>query len=66
MAKVRTLVDMFRDYYINILQAEIDSKKTDKGKQKYKDILATNLKFIDRNKKCFSNGCCLSRYFTKC
>ncbi len=50
MAKVRTLVDMFRDYYINILQAEIDAKKTDKGKQKYKDILATNLKFIDRNR----------------
>ena len=50
MAKVRTLVDMFRDYYINILQAEIDSKKTDNGKQKYKDILATNLKFIDRNR----------------
>ena len=50
MAKVRNLVDMFRDYYINILQAEIDSKKTDKGKQKYKDILATNLKFIDRNR----------------
>jgi len=50
MAKVRTLVDMFRDYYINILQAEIDSKKSDKGKQKYKDILQTNLKFIDRNR----------------
>ena len=50
MAKVRTLVDMFRDYYINILEAEIDAKKTDKGKQKYKDILATNLKFIDRNR----------------
>ena len=50
MAKVRTLVDMFRDYYINILQAEIDSKKSDKGKQKYKDILKTTLKFIDRNR----------------
>ena len=50
MAKVRTLVDMFRDYYINILEAEIDAKKTDKGKQKYKDILATNLKFIDKNR----------------
>jgi hypothetical protein len=50
MAKVRTLVDMFREYYINILQAEIDSKKSDKGKQKYKDILKTNLKFIDRNR----------------
>jgi len=50
MAKVRTLVDMFREYYINIVQAEIDAKKTDKGKQKYKDILKTNLKFIDRNR----------------
>jgi len=50
MAKVRILVDMFRDYYINILQAEIDAKKTDTAKQKYKDILQTNLKFIDRNK----------------
>mgnify|MGYP006103575195 CR=1 FL=1 len=50
MAKVRELVEMFRDYYINTLQAEIDSKKSDKGKQKYKDILETNLKFIDRNR----------------
>ena len=50
MAKVRELADMFRDYYINTLQAEIDSKKSDKGKQKYKDILETNLKFIDRNR----------------
>jgi len=50
MAKVRTLVDMFRDYYINILEAEIDARKTNKGKQKYKDILATNLKFIDKNR----------------
>jgi hypothetical protein len=50
MAKVRELADMFRDYYINTLQAEIDAKKSDKGKQKYKDILETNLKFIDRNR----------------
>ena len=50
MAKVRNLVDMFREYYVNILQAEIDARKTEKGKQKYKDILATNIKFIDRNK----------------
>jgi|TARA_R110002074_G_scaffold215751_2_gene385579 hypothetical protein len=50
MAKVRELADMFRDYYINTLQTEIDSKKSDKGKQKYKDILETNLKFIDRNR----------------
>jgi len=50
MAKVRNLVDMFREYYINILQAEIDSRKTDSGKKKYKDILEKNLKYIDRNK----------------
>ena len=50
MAKVRQLVDMFREYYINILQAEIDARKTAAGKQKYKDILKTNTKYIDRNK----------------
>ena len=50
MAKVRNLVDMFREYYINIVQAEIDARKTSAGKQKYKDILATNTRFIDRNK----------------
>ena len=50
MAKVRNLVDMFREYYINIVQAEIDARKTAAGKQKYKDILATNTRFIDRNK----------------
>ena len=50
MAKVRQLVDMFREYYVNILQAEIDARKTAAGKQKYKDILKTNTKYIDRNK----------------
>ena len=50
MAKVRSLVDMFREYYVNILQAEIDARKTAAGKQKYKDMLKTNLRFIDRNK----------------
>jgi len=50
MAKIKELVEMFRDYYINVLQAEIKSKKTDTGKQKYKDILKTNLQFIDRNR----------------
>ena len=49
MATVRNLVDMFREYYINILQAEIDARKTDSGKKKYKDILEKNLKYIDRN-----------------
>ena len=48
--KLEMLAEMFRDYYINTLQAEIDSKKTSKGKQKYKDILKKNLQFIDRNR----------------
>ena len=50
MAKVRQLVDMFREYYVNILQAEIDARKTAAGKQKYKDMLKKNLQFIDRNR----------------
>ena len=50
MAKIKELVEMFRDYYINTLQAEIDSKKSPAGKQKYKDILTRNLQFIDTNR----------------
>ena len=50
MGKVRVLQDMFRDYYENILKMEIDARKTDKAKQKYRDILATGLKFINQNK----------------
>ena len=50
MAKVRVLQDMFREYYEQILKAEISARKTEKGKQKYRDILSTNLKFIDKNR----------------
>ena len=50
MAKVRQLVDMFREYYVNILQAEIDARKTAAGKQKYKDMMKINVRYIDRNK----------------
>jgi hypothetical protein len=50
MAKVKTLQDMFREYYEQILRAEIDARKTSSGKQKYKDILKTNLQFIDKNR----------------
>jgi hypothetical protein len=51
MAKIKTLVEMFRDYYENFLKAEIDSRKTESGKKKYKDLLKTNLRYIDRNKQ---------------
>jgi len=50
MAKVRVLQDMFRDYYENILKTEIDQRKTEKAKQKYRDILANGFKFINQNK----------------
>ena len=51
MAKVKTLVDMFSEYYENILKAEIDARKTENAKNKYRDILKKNLTFIDRNKQ---------------
>mgnify|MGYP003320433417 FL=1 len=50
MAKVKVLQDMFRDYYENVLKTEIDQRKTEKAKQKYRDILANGLKFINQNK----------------
>ena len=51
MGKVKTLQKMFRDYYENILVEEIANRKTEKGKQKYRDLLNTNLKFIDKNEQ---------------
>jgi hypothetical protein len=39
MAKVRTLQEMFRDYYEKFLQTEIDNRKTESGKKKYKEVL---------------------------
>ena len=51
MDKVRVMQKSFRDYYENILQAEIDSKKTDKGKEKYIKAQKEGLRFIDRNQQ---------------
>ena len=51
MGSVRTLQDRFRDYYENFIQAEIDSKKTARCKEKYIVARDNNLKFIDRNKQ---------------
>ena len=50
MAKVKTLQDMFREYYEQILRAEISARKTDKGKERYREALKTGLNFIDRNR----------------
>ena len=51
MDKVKVMQAGFRDYYANILQQEIDAKKTDKGKEKYIKAKAEGLRFIDRNKQ---------------
>ena len=51
MDKVRVMQQSFRDYYNNVLQAEIDSKKTDKGKEKYIKAQKEGLRFIDRNQQ---------------
>ena len=50
MAKVKVLQDMFREYYEQILRAEISARKTDKGKERYKEALKTGLSFIDKNR----------------
>ena len=51
MGKVATMQEQFRDYYDNILQAEIDAKKTPRGKEKYIRAQRDGLRFIDRNKR---------------
>ena len=50
MGSVRTLQDRFRDYYENFIQAEIDSKKTARGKEKYIVARDNNLKFMSDTK----------------
>lgn len=51
MGKVRQLVDMFREYYQNILRAEIDGVKREDTKMKYRKIMEDGLRYIDRNKQ---------------
>ena len=50
MAKVKVLQDMFREYYDQILTAEISDRKTAKGKEKYIQAKKDGLRFIDRNR----------------
>jgi len=50
MDKVAVMQKSFRDYYESFIQAEIDSKKTPKGKEKYIKAKEDGLRFIDRNK----------------
>ena len=50
MAKVKTLQDMFRDYYDQILTAEISDRKTPRGKDKFIKAKRDGLQFIDKNR----------------
>jgi len=50
-SKVKELVRMFRDYYENILQQEIDAVKREDTKMKYRKIMEQGLTFIDRNQQ---------------
>jgi hypothetical protein len=49
MAKVKELIDMFRTYYVNMLQQEVDAVSKDETKKKYRKIRDDGLNFIDRN-----------------
>ena len=50
MAKVKTLQDMFRDYYDQILTAEVSDRKTPRGKDKFIKAKRDGLQFIDKNR----------------
>jgi len=49
MAKVKELIDMFRTYYVNMLQQEVDAVSKDETKRKYRTIRDNGLNFIDKN-----------------
>ena len=51
MGRVKDLTNGFSDYYSNFIDAEIDARKTAKGKEKFKKAKVDNLKFIERNKQ---------------
>ena len=51
MDKVSVMQKQFRDYFESILQNEIDSRKTSKGKEKFIKAKKDGLQFIDRNKQ---------------
>jgi len=50
MEKVKTMQDQFRDYFESFMKAEIDAKKTERGKAPYIKAKEESLKFIDRNR----------------
>jgi len=51
IADTKKLVSEFEQYYMDRMSKEIDSKKSDKGKQKYKDIEKEQKKILRKYKK---------------
>jgi len=51
MDKVKDLMDMFRSYYYNIVQQEIDAVSKDETKNKYRKIRDEGINYIDRNRQ---------------
>jgi len=51
MDKVKDLMDMFRSYYYNTVQQEVDAVSKDETKNKYRKIRDEGLKYIDRNRQ---------------
>ncbi len=49
--KVQTLVDMFDDYFHNMMKGEIDKRKTPKGKEKFIQSLKVGSDYIKKNKR---------------
>ena len=47
--KVKTLVDMFKEYFENSLQGEVDKRKTPAGQEKFKVALEGGREFIKSN-----------------
>ena len=47
--KVKTLVSMFKEYFENSLQGEVDKRKTPAGQEKFKQALKGGRDFIKKN-----------------
>jgi len=51
MDKVKDLMDMFRSYYYNTVQQEVDAVSKDETKNKYRKIRDEGINYIDRNRQ---------------
>jgi len=51
MDKVKDLIELFRTYYNNMIQQEVDAVSKDDTKNKYRKIRDEGLKYIDRNRQ---------------